>query len=208
MWQQIFIHLKLYIALAFQHLKEKYMTWKMDKLAVYPTILYGVMLEYLGVRKWYTRIDQHVILGALPLKHNYRRIVNDENVKAVLTMNESHELDYSIPRNEWLRIGVEYKQIAVRDYVGVASLDQIKEAITFINKHKALDNCVYVHCKAGRYRSALIVGCYLINSRRFTAVEASSHLKLLRSFVILDKPRQLNAMQSYYEYLYGSKNNY
>ncbi len=139
----------------------------MDKLVVYPTLMYGVMLEYFGIRKWYTRIDPHIILGALPLKHNYKKIVKDENVKAVLTMNESHELEYSIPRNEWLSIGVEYKQIAVKDYVGVATLDQIKEAIDFINKQKALDNSgtVYVHCKAGRYRSALIVGCYLINSK-------------------------------------------
>ena len=148
-------------------LKLKIKEKKMDKLAVYPTLAYAIMLEYLGIRKWYTRIDQHVILGALPMKHNYKKIVSDENIKAVLTMNESHELEYSISRNEWLQMGIDYKQIAVKDYVGVASLDQIKRAVDFINKHKALDDSgtVYVHCKAGRYRSALIVGCYLINNK-------------------------------------------
>ena len=173
----------------------------MDKIVVYPTIIYGVMLEYLGFRQWYTRIDKHVIIGALPMKHNYKKIIAKEKVNAILTLNEDHELEYSISKKEWLNINVDHKQIAIRDYIGVASLNQIIDAVDYINKHKSLDQCVYVHCKAGRYRSALIVACYLIHSNKFTVEQAKEHLKGLRPFVILDKSRQLNAMKSYYDYL-------
>lgn len=176
-----------------------------SRLVVYPTIVYFQVLEFLGIRKWYTRIDKHVILGALPLKKNYQQILNDEKIHAVLTLNQDHELHYSISREDWINVGVDHKQIAIKDYIGVANLEQIIEAIDFINKHKTLDQCVYVHCKAGRYRSALIVGCYLINSRKYTPDQASQHLKMLRSFVILDKPRQFNALQAYYNHLYNKE---
>lgn len=176
-----------------------------SKLAVYPSLIYAQMLELLGFRQWYTRIDKHVVLGALPLRRNYKQIISKENIQAILTLNQSHELEYSISKSEWISMGVDYKQIEIEDYIGVASLEQIKEAIEFINRHKGQEKSVYVHCKAGRYRSALIVGCYLINSCKFTPEQASEHLKLLRSFVIMDKPRQLNAMREYYNYLYNQK---
>ena len=41
--------------------------------------------------------------------------------------------------------------------------------------------------------------------RQFTTEEAISYLKDLRPFVILDKSRQIRAMRSYYDYLYGKK---
>lgn len=62
------------------------------KLAYYPTIGYGILLEYLGLRTRYTRIDSHCILGALPFKNDCENLVKNENIKAVLTLNEPHEL--------------------------------------------------------------------------------------------------------------------
>lgn len=174
------------------------------KLAFYPTVIYGVVLEYCGLRKWYTRIDEHCILGALPMQRNYKDIVQKENVKAVLTMNQDHELLYSISKAEWSSLGVEYLQVEVEDYIGVASLEQIEKSINFINKHKNLNQCVYVHCKAGRYRSALIVACYLINSKQMKPEEAIERLKNLRPNVILEKERQITALNKYYNHLYSA----
>lgn len=177
----------------------------LNKLAVYPTIYYGCALEFLGIRTWYTRIDDYCILGALPMKRNYQKIIEKENIKAVLTMNENHELAYSIPAHEWKRLGIDYKQTPVIDYTGVASLEQIKDSVAFINKHRNMNHTVYVHCKAGRYRSALMTACYLINNNQFTPEAARDHLKNLRSHVILDKKRQMAAMHQYYDYLYTNK---
>ena len=89
----------------------------------------------------------------------------------------------------------------VSDYTGVATLDQINESVDFILKHKQLNQTVYVHCKAGRYRSALIVACYLVNSRKMTPHEAIDFIEKKRSHVLLRMPRQLNALQNYYDHL-------
>lgn len=179
----------------------------LNKLAVYPTLYYGCFLEFIGVRKWYTRIDEFCIIGALPMKRNYLNIIEKENIKGVLTMNEDHELEYSIPALEWARLGIDYKQTAVTDYVGVASLEQIKDSVAFINKHRDLKQTVYVHCKAGRYRSGLITACYLIHSRQFTPEKAREYLEKVRPHVILNRKRQVMAMQEYYNYLYNGNNN-
>ena len=38
----------------------------LPRLAFYPTLAYNVVLERLGFVSWYNRIDETVILGALP----------------------------------------------------------------------------------------------------------------------------------------------
>jgi len=142
------------------------------------------------------------VLGALPMQRNYQKIIEQENIKAVLTMNEDHELVYGIHPMEWKKLGIDYKQTAVTDYTGVASLEQIKESIGYINKYRGKNQTVYVHCKAGRYRSALITGCYLIHHYKMTPEQARDRLKELRPIVILDKKRQMMALNEYYDHLH------
>lgn len=40
----------------------------LSRIAFYPTLMYNVILEKIGTRRWYDRIDEHVILGALPFR--------------------------------------------------------------------------------------------------------------------------------------------
>lgn len=37
------------------------------RVTFYPTLLYNVFMEKVTQRQWYNRIDENVILGALPL---------------------------------------------------------------------------------------------------------------------------------------------
>lgn len=38
------------------------------RISFYPTLLYNVVMEKISNRRWYDRIDDTVILGALPFK--------------------------------------------------------------------------------------------------------------------------------------------
>ena len=40
----------------------------LSRVAFYPTLLYNVAMEKLSARTWYNRIDETVILGALPFR--------------------------------------------------------------------------------------------------------------------------------------------
>ena len=64
------------------------------RVLFYPTLLYTVFRGRVrgpAHRDWYHRIDHTVLLGALPLKNMTRRLVLDENVRGVITMNEEYE---------------------------------------------------------------------------------------------------------------------
>ncbi|XP_029771651.1 phosphatidylglycerophosphatase and protein-tyrosine phosphatase 1 isoform X2 [Suricata suricatta] len=64
------------------------------RVLFYPTLLYTVFRGKVpgrAHRDWYHRIDPTVLLGALPLRSMTRRLVQDENVRGVITMNEEYE---------------------------------------------------------------------------------------------------------------------
>ncbi|XP_040495025.1 phosphatidylglycerophosphatase and protein-tyrosine phosphatase 1 isoform X2 [Ursus maritimus] len=64
------------------------------RVLFYPTLLYTVFRGKVpgrAHRDWYHRIDPTVLLGALPLRGMTRRLVEDENVRGVITMNEEYE---------------------------------------------------------------------------------------------------------------------
>lgn len=38
------------------------------RVSFYPTLFYNVFMEKVSTRRWYDRIDEHTILGALPFR--------------------------------------------------------------------------------------------------------------------------------------------
>lgn len=38
------------------------------RVSFYPTLVYNVFMEKVTSRRWYDRIDEHTILGALPFR--------------------------------------------------------------------------------------------------------------------------------------------
>lgn len=67
---------------------------------------------------------------------------------------------------EWEALGVEQLRLGTVDLTGVPTLDNLHRGVEFILKHRERGNSVYVHCKAGRSRSATVVAAYLIQVRR------------------------------------------
>lgn len=63
-------------------------------------------------------------------------------------------------------MGVEQLRLSTVDLTGIPSLENLREGVKFVQKHRDSGNSVYVHCKAGRFRSATMVAAYLIQVRR------------------------------------------
>ena len=51
------------------------------KFSFYPSLAYNVLLEKLSSRHWYTKIDETIILGALPFKWMTKDLVVKEGAK-------------------------------------------------------------------------------------------------------------------------------
>lgn len=167
----------------------------------YPSLAYNAVMAKLGFRKWYTRLDDTVILGALPFRSMTEKLANDENVKGVIALNEPFELRHFYNSDdEWARLGVRVLKIPTRDFVGVPPLADIARALLFVDEIRSDNGSVYVHCKAGRTRSAIIAACYLVKTRGIRPMEAISFIKRRRSHIRLYE-RHRDAINKFYEWM-------
>ena len=63
------------------------------RISFLPTLAYNVILEKITARSWWNRIDDKVVLGALPFRgDNAKQLVAQENIAGVVSMNEDYEL--------------------------------------------------------------------------------------------------------------------
>lgn len=62
----------------------------------------------------------------------------------------------------WKDHGVEFLQLSTTDIFETPCQEKLQQGVLFIDKFKKNGGSVYVHCKAGRTRSATLVGCYLM----------------------------------------------
>ena len=71
--------------------------------------------------------------------------------------------------------------------------------VNFINGiiEKDPNASVYVHCKAGRTRSATLVGCYLMNRNSLSPEEAVEFMKQKRPHILLHKA-QWEALRAFH----------
>lgn len=63
---------------------------------------------------------------------------------------------------EWRAAGVEQLRLSTVDLTGVPSLENLHRGVEFALQHREQGTGVYVHCKAGRSRSATLAAAYLI----------------------------------------------
>ena len=62
---------------------------------------------------------------------------------------------------EWARNGVQHHWFSTIDFQP-PTLPVIWQGLRVIDQFKAKKQCVYVHCKAGKGRSAVVTTCYLM----------------------------------------------
>lgn len=160
------------------------------RVTFYPTLLYNVFMERVSPRKWYDRIDDNVILGALPFPSLTTELVHEENVRGVVSMNEDYELWLANNGERWQSVGVKFLQLATTDIFETPCQTKLEEGVQFIDRivsdpSYSITPSVYVHCKAGRTRSATLVGCYLMMRNGWTPEQAVEHMRTKRPHILL-----------------------
>ena len=171
------------------------------RISFLPTLAYNVILEKITARSWWNRIDDKVVLGALPFRgDNAKQLVAQENISGVVSMNEDYELQlFSNKGPQWEELGVEFLQLPTTDILEAPSTEKLKRGIDFIYKisKEHPNSSIYIHCKAGRTRSATLVGCYLIEQYKMTPEEAVNFMKEKRPHIWLGQ-KQWEAIRAYH----------
>uniref|UniRef100_A0A0D9WIU5 phosphatidylglycerophosphatase n=1 Tax=Leersia perrieri TaxID=77586 RepID=A0A0D9WIU5_9ORYZ len=162
------------------------------RVLFYPTLLYNVLRNRFEAEfRWWDRIDQYVLLGAVPFSSDVPHL-KQLGVKGVVTLNESYET--LVPTSLYQAHGINHLEIPTRDYLFAPSLEDICQAVDFIHRNASQGGSTYVHCKAGRGRSTTIVLCYLIKYRNMTPEVALDHARSVRPRVLL-APSQWQAVK-------------
>jgi len=170
-----------------------------------PTLAYNVAMERVSSRRWWDRIDQSVILGALPFRSKYTEdLIKDEKIKGVVSMNEDYELALFSHQSEgWSKMGVNFLQLSTTDIFCAPSQTKLRQGVQFMREiaQDSAGESVYVHCKAGRTRSATLVGCYLMEVHRkegWGPEQAVDHMRSVRPHILLHN-KQWEALREYHK---------
>ncbi len=121
-----------------------------------------------------------LILGALPIqsaKYDSLAEMKGQNIEAVLSVIEAFEnrsfgkVVKPITPEQLSEVGIKQVQLLSPDFETLP-LELVERGVQFIHDNLANGKNVYVHCKAGRGRSALVVMCYLIKHQQMSAQQA------------------------------------
>ncbi len=111
------------------------------------------------IGKWTTVVDNAVVLGGAPFGFmNYpEKLYSQFRVRGVVNMCE----EYQGPVKSYRRLGIEHLRLPTVDHFE-PSVEDLKKAVSFIQKHESRGGRVYVHCRAGHGRSAAAVYAWLL----------------------------------------------
>ncbi|KAE8794009.1 Protein-tyrosine phosphatase mitochondrial 1-like protein [Hordeum vulgare] len=161
----------------------------------YPTLAYSMARNQLSSDyHWWDAVDgTHVLLGAVPFPSDVPRL-HALGVTAVVTLTEPYER--LVPTSLYKQHEMENLVLPTTDYLYAPSQDDLRRATAFIHGKEAGGGLTYVHCKAGRARSATLVMCYLVRYKGMTAVEAYDKVRSCRPRVSL-APAQWQAVRDF-----------
>jgi len=158
---------------------------------------------------WHTKLDDDIYLGAIPLKsrghlEEIKKLGSKKGI-AILSMVEPFEMQkntiFSSPVSvdDWKRAGISQLSIPSVDFEA-PSIQDLQRAVDFIQEQIKAGKKVYIHCKAGRGRSASAAAAYYIVKNKWSVKRAIAFIKEKRPFVSLDKQSKIDRLCEYEEY--------
>ncbi|TDH65286.1 hypothetical protein CCR75_000692 [Bremia lactucae] len=162
-----------------------------SSLVFHVTLLYNLLLRHERRRPWWSHIEPKLMLGALPLqnKSHMEQLVKGEGVKAVVTMNQPFELlpnliSTPVSPEEWKKARIA-QCFGPTDDFSSPSLETLERCVNFVYENVIQQKITYVHCKAGRGRSTIVVVAFLVQYRSLSVEEAYQFVKSKRPHVRL-----------------------
>ncbi|MFI5421364.1 MAG: dual specificity protein phosphatase family protein [Nitrososphaerales archaeon] len=106
-------------------------------------------------------------------RREFEWIVKQEKIRAILSLTET-PLD-----PEWTKQLVYYKNIQVPNHKA-PTVEQLKEAVKFLEENVVLKNKVLVHCAAGKGRTGTVLAAYLCERQEMSPNDAIAKIRSQR----------------------------
>ncbi|MBI5274523.1 MAG: dual specificity protein phosphatase family protein [Chlamydiales bacterium] len=154
---------------------------------------------------WWDKIGGpcEIYLGAIPFTNrDHLSQLQDLGIQHVLSCIEPFETKRSlfgspVSKQKWEQAGMHRMELPIEDFT-IPSLEQLHLGSDFI--HEAVQHGpVYVHCKAGRGRSASMIAAYLIKYHHMEVDEAVKIIKKNRPIVKLESCLMMNKLSQFHQ---------
>jgi len=171
------------------------------RVTFFPSLAYNCAMERVSARRWWDRIEPSILLGAIPFRSDWmalnlgmnmttQQMVETEGVTGVVSMNEDYELQLmGMQQDAWKKLGVRFLQLETTDIFSAPTQTKLRSGVSFMKEVVESGSSVYVHCKAGRTRSATLVAAYLIAEQGLNPEEAVAKMREARPHILLHSPQ-------------------
>lgn len=160
---------------------------------------------------WFNPISSNIYIGALPLRDlNHHNILPRKGIQTVISLVEKFELNDDnfltpVQRSDWVQKGIRCEHIETPDFTPL-SIEKLNYTAQLINDEVQRDRIIYVHCKAGRGRSAMAVIAYYMKFHHLSAQQAIQHVKNRRPTINMNSS-QKNMLLDYEFHLKNQNQN-
>ena len=185
-------------------------------LYYYKNLLFEILLvinvfkyRFLGWEWWHkiecardTQTDT-LYLGALPLKrfHHVEKL-REIGCKSIFSVLEKFELKTHTLCGKADLVGMmdvgNNVRIKVPDFSPV-EINILETGVKWLHEQLQLYKTVYIHCKSGVGRSALVVCAYLVEYCSMDPEGARDYVANIRHDIFSDKSRQMDRLREYYD---------
>ncbi|CAO3657932.1 unnamed protein product [Rhizopus stolonifer] len=148
-------------------------TWARFVVSLYYNKLAVNMFGFLTSWHWYNRIDENLILGALPTPSQIKSLHRQEKVVAVINLCQ----EFPGYENVYKELKIEQIRLETPDFC-IPTIETIQYGVQKMMgiEQKIKGASIYLHCKAGRGRSAAIAMCYLLTRYQLNPAQAQAIL--------------------------------
>ncbi len=130
----------------------------------------------------------------LPVTENEFKWVVEKGIKSIVTVRE-----VPLP-SEWFDgTDIDYLHLRTEDF-GAPTLEEMEEAVNFIDKEIQRGRPVLVHCAAGKGRTGAVLAAYMMKKQNLTAKQAIERMRIKRPGSV-QSITQETALSMYEKYL-------
>jgi len=137
-------------------------------------------------------LDNKLAGSGMPTTHSEIDWVVKQGVRSIVTMTEE-SLPYS-----WIK-DVKYLHVPTEDF-SAPGMEQIDQAVEFIDQRIRNNEPVMVHCAAGIGRTGTILACYLVKYQKLSTKDAIEKVRKERPGSIQSESQEL-AISLYYKHV-------
>ncbi|AFU57522.1 dual specificity protein phosphatase [Candidatus Nitrososphaera gargensis Ga9.2] len=134
----------------------------------------------------------------LPVSEDEFGWVIDQGIRSIVTVRE-----VPLPSDWFNGSDIDYLHLAVEDF-GAPSIEELAQAVDFIDQQISSGRPVMVHCAAGKGRTGAVLAAYLVKKQNLAADQAIDMIRNMRPGSV-QSISQETAVLMYEKYLKSKK---